>query len=86
VHIPQIKKILIETINANEKVLYKEYTNVWIENFDARGLQIKSVFFGNPKLRSPFMLARELKPIIAANLKKYGINIPYPHITLSTEN
>lgn len=85
VHIPQIKQILIETINAHEKVLYKEYTNVWIENFDARWLQIKSVFFGNPKAKSPFLIARDLRPSIAANLKKYGINIPYPHITLSAE-
>ncbi|HMS91842.1 MAG TPA: mechanosensitive ion channel [Candidatus Absconditabacterales bacterium] len=85
VHIPQVKKILIETINANAKVLYKEYTNVWIENFDTRGLQIKSVFFANPQKKSPFMIARELRPIIAENLKKYGINIPYPHITLSAE-
>ena len=86
VHIPQIKQILIDTINQNPKVLYKEYTNVWIENFDVRWLQIKSVFFANPKSKSPFMIARTLKPIIAANLKKYGINIPYPHITISAED
>jgi small-conductance mechanosensitive channel len=36
VHIPQIKQIFIETINAHEKVFYKEYTNVRIENFDER--------------------------------------------------
>lgn len=86
VHVPQVKKILIDTINAHEKVLYKEYTNVWIENFDERWLQIKSVFFANPKKKSPFLVARELRPLIAANLKKYGINIPYPHITLSAED
>lgn len=86
VHIPQVKEILIETINAHVKVLYKEYTNVWIENFDIRWLQIKSVFFANPQKKSPFMIARELRPIIIANLKKYGINIPYPHITLSAED
>lgn len=85
VHIPQIKKIMIETINANEKVLYKEYTNTRIDNFDTRGIQIKSVFFVNPKVKSPHLVARELKPIIGANLKKYGINIPYPHITLTAE-
>gem|GEM_PF-1871582 len=32
----QIKQIMIDTINAHEKVFYKEYTNVWIENFDIR--------------------------------------------------
>ncbi|MEI6774461.1 MAG: mechanosensitive ion channel family protein [bacterium] len=85
VHMPQVKQILIDTINAHVKVLYKEYTNVWIENFDTRGLQIKSVFFANPQTKSPFMVARELRPIIIANLKKYGINIPYPHITLTAE-
>jgi small-conductance mechanosensitive channel len=85
IHIPQVKNILIETINAHEKVLYKEYTNVRIENFDTRGIQIKSVFFANPKKKSPFLIARDLKPLIATNLKKYGIDIPYPHITLSTE-
>ena len=35
-HIPQVKQILIETINAHTKVLYKEYTNTRIENFDSR--------------------------------------------------
>lgn len=85
VHIPQVKQIMIDTINAHAKVLYKEYTNVRIENFDNRGIKIKSVFFANPNVKSPFMIARELRPLIANNLKKYGINIPYPHITLSTE-
>jgi len=85
VHIPQVKKILIETINTHEKVLYKEYTNARIENFDTRWIEMKTVFFGNPKSKSPFLIARDLKPLIAANLKKYGIDIPYPHITLSTE-
>lgn len=85
VQISQIKQIIIDTINAHEKVFYKEYTNVWIENFDTRWLQIKSVFFANPKKKSPFMVARDLKPKIAENLKKYGINIPYPHVTLTTE-
>lgn len=84
-HIPQIKKILIDTINTHKKVLYKEYTNARIENFDTRGIEMKAVFFGNPKSKSPFLIARALKPLIAENLKKYGINIPYPHITLSTE-
>lgn len=85
VHIPQVKKIMIDTINSQPKVLYKEYTNVWIESFDKRWIKIKSVFFGNPNSKSPFMIARDLRPLIAQNLKKYGIEIPYPHITLSTE-
>ena len=85
VHIPQIKEILIQTINKQKSVLYKEYTNVRIENFDNRGIQIKSVFFANPKSKSPFLIARKLKPIIAANLKKYGINIPYNHMTITVE-
>lgn len=86
VHVPQVKEILIEAINAHTKTLYKEYTNVWIENFDTRWLQIKWVFFANPQTKSPFLIARELRPIIIANLKKYGISIPYPHITLSAED
>lgn len=84
-HIPQIKQILIETINTHTKVLYKEYTNTRIDNFDSRWLQIKSVFFANPQKKSPFIIARELKPIIKENLKKYGIIIPYPHITITAE-
>ncbi len=85
VHIPQIKKIMIETINSHKNVLYKEYTNTRIENFDTRWLQIKTVFFINPKVKSPVVIARELKPIIGNTLKKYGITIPYPHITLTAE-
>lgn len=84
-HIPQLKQILIETINAHTKVLYKEYTNTRIENFDNRWLQIKSVFFANPQKKSPFVIARELRPIIKENFKKYGIIIPYPHITITAE-
>ncbi len=86
VSIPQIKKIIIPTINEHPKVLYHEYTNLRIENFDTRGIQIKCIFFTDPKKKSPFLLARDLRPQIVNNLKKYGINIPYPHITLSTEN
>lgn len=85
VHIPQVKKILIESINTNTKILYKEYTNVRIENFNAKWIKIKGVFFTDPKEKTSFVMARELRPVIAENLKKYGINIPYPHITLSTE-
>lgn len=85
VHIPQVKKILIESINTNTKILYKEYTNVRIENFNAKWIKIKGVFFTDPKEKTSFIMARELRPVIAENLKKYGINIPYPHITLSTE-
>jgi len=36
VYVPQVKQIVLETINAHKKVLYKEYTNIWIENFDNR--------------------------------------------------
>lgn len=85
VHIPQVKTIIIETINEQKNVLYKEYTNVWIDNFDTRGIQIKAVFFANPKKESPFILGRKIKPLIAQNLKKYGIHIPYSHITLTAE-
>ena len=86
VHIPQVKQIIIGTINTHMKVLFKEYTNLWVENFDTRWLQIKSVFFANPQKKSPFMIARELRPIIIANLKRYGIDVPYPHVTLTIEN
>lgn len=85
VHIPQVKKIIIETINEQANILYKEYTNVRIDNFDTRGMQIKAVFFANPKKQAPLILARKIKPLIAQNLKKYGISIPYPHITLTAE-
>jgi len=86
VSISQIKNIIITTINAHPQVLYHEYTNMRVENFDTRGIQIKWVFFTDPKKKVPFLIARDLRPQIAINLKKYGINIPYPHITLSTEN
>jgi small-conductance mechanosensitive channel len=46
---------------------------------------MKAVFFSDPKKKSPFLIGRALRPLIAENLKKYGINIPYPHITLSAE-
>jgi len=87
-HVPieQVKKIIIPTINEHPNVLYKEYTNMRIEDFNKRWIKIQAVFFTDPKKKTPFILWRELQPKIAENLKKYGINIPYPHITLSTEN
>jgi len=83
--IEQAKKIIIQTINEHPQVMYPEYTNMRIEDFNKRWINIKAFFFTNPKKKTPFILARELRPKIVENLKKYGIKIPYVHMTLTAE-
>ncbi len=76
---------MLETITANKNIIYPEYTNTRIQNFDTRWLQMKWIFFVDPKKKTPFIIARELRVNIAENLKKYGIEIPYAHIAITTE-
>jgi small-conductance mechanosensitive channel len=83
--IDQVKSLLLQTINGYKGVLYPEYTNTIITSFDGFGIGLKSFFFSDPHKKSPMIIAREIKPILLENFKKYGIKIPYNHMTLTTE-
>ena len=85
VYIPQIKQIFIETINGYKNVMYPEYTSIVIDNFDTAGINIRWFFFINPAKKSPSLATREIKPKIFEALKKYGIKISYPHLTITVE-
>ncbi len=83
VDIDQVKKLLNDTINANKYVMEKTYTNTIVTGFDSFGIGIKSFFFSSPQKKSPAIVARDLKPVILEVFKKYGIRIPYNHITVT---
>ena len=80
-----VKKIFNQEINNNKSILYPEYCSIIIENFDAHWMILKWFFFSNPAKKMPVGLAREIKWWIFNELKKYGIKIPYKHITITTE-
>lgn len=85
VDVEQVKKLLNDTINANKYVMEKTYTNTIVTGFDSFGIGIKSFFFSSPQKKSPAIVARDLKPVILEVFKKYGIKIPYNHMTITAE-
>jgi hypothetical protein len=46
---------------------------------------LKGFFFVDPSKKSPFMATRKIRTLLLEDMKKYGISIPYPHISLTTE-
>ncbi|MFZ2150836.1 MAG: mechanosensitive ion channel family protein [Candidatus Absconditicoccaceae bacterium] len=86
VEVNQIKKLLTDTINGDEKVIHKEYTNVFIKSFDSRGINFKGFFFYDPKGgKGKFVIGSDLRIKLQTIFKQYGISIPYEHITITTE-
>lgn len=83
--VEQFKNTFIQTINQSKNILYPEYTNIVINNFTDRGIELKGFFFVNPAKRSPALVARKLKGDIFEAMKRFGIAVPYPHMTLTTE-
>jgi small-conductance mechanosensitive channel len=84
---PQVKEIMLKLINAHKAVAHKEYSNVLISWFDTFGIQIKSYFFVDQTIKgaSAYTVWRDLKKKIFEEFKKYGISIPYEHLTLTVE-
>lgn len=86
VEVNQIKKLLTDTINWEEKVIHKEYTNVFIKWFDYRGINFKWFFFYDPKWwKWKFVIWSDLRKKLHVIFKQYWITIPYEHITITTE-
>jgi len=85
INISQIKSILNETINKNENILNKSYTNTYIKWFDAKWYKFHSVFFLNPNDWSPFAVWSSLRETISKTLRQYWIAFPYEHIVINIE-
>ncbi|MEI8091306.1 MAG: hypothetical protein WCG98_03515 [bacterium] len=85
VDLDQVKKLLNDTINADKHVLEKKYTNTIVTGFDDFGIGLKTFFFSNPQKKSPMIIARDLQPTILELFKKYGIRLPYNHMTITAE-
>lgn len=75
VNVEQVKNILNTTINEHKRISYKEYTHTIITNFDARGIVFKCFWYADPHKKSPYMMARELRPKIYEAFTKYGIKL-----------
>lgn len=86
VEINQIKKLLTDIINWEEKVIHKEYTNVFIKSFDSRWINFKWFFFFDPKWwKWWFVICSDIRKKLHTIFKQYWISIPYEHITITTE-
>ncbi len=86
IDINQIKDLLTKTINWEDKILYKEYTNVFVQWRDYRWIQFKWFFFYDPQWwRTKFVMASSLRIKLHKIFKEYWISIPYQNITITTE-
>ena len=85
INISQIKSILNETINKNDNILNKNYTNTYIKWFDAKWYKFHSVFFLNPNNWSPFAVWSSIRELLSKTLKQYWIDFPYEHIVINIE-
>lgn len=82
----QIQEIMVPIINGHKSVVHKDYTSVLIAGFDTSGMQIVAYFFVDQLAKkSAFIVGRELKWKIFEEFKKYGIVLPYKHLTLTVE-
>lgn len=85
VFIPQVRELMMKAIQGHQYVVHSEYASVLINWFSSAGIQISWFFFTDPKKKTPFLVWRDLKRQLFETFIKYGIKVPYPHTTLSTE-
>ncbi len=83
--IEQIKSVFTTSINSQKYILHPEYTNIFISTFNDKWVELKGFFFVDPNKKSPFMATRKIRTLLLGDMKKYGVDIPYPHISLTTE-
>jgi len=83
--VDQFKATFIQTINSHKNILYPEYTSILINNFTTSWVELKGFFFVNPAKKSPTIVARDMKSSLFEALKRYGIKVPYPHLSLTVE-
>ena len=83
--IEQIKSVFTTSINSQKYILHPEYTTMFINAFNDKWIELKWFFFVDPSKKSPFMATRKIRTLLLADMKKYGVSIPYPHMSLATE-
>lgn len=83
----QVKDIMLSLINWHNAVAHKDYSSVLISWFDKFGMNVKSYFFVDQTIKgaSAFVVWRDLKGLIFEDFKKYGIAVPYEHLSLTVE-
>ena len=83
----QVKSLVVETINSIEWVLQKEFTTIFISWFDSSGIDTKAFFFACPqKWKWPFVIKKVLLRKLLDVFNKYGIKVPYNHMTINFED
>lgn len=81
----EIKQIFNQVIVNNKNIVYPEYSSIIIESFWSKWMILKWYFFCSPTKKLPIIVAREIRSEFIKLLKTKWIEIPYKHITLTTE-
>lgn len=83
----QVKSLVVDTINNIEWVLHKEFTTIFISGFDSHWINAKAFFFACPqKWKWPFIVKKALRKNLLEIFRKYGIKIPYDHMTITFDD
>lgn len=85
VNIEQVKNIIKETVNGNEKVLDKDYTTTYIRWFDDKWYNFNTIFFVDPQQISPFIAWTEIRKSLFEAFNKYWIKFTYEHMVVDFE-
>lgn len=80
VNVDQVKQLITDTTNNYENTEHKEYTNTFIESFDANGYNFHTVYFIDPKKCSAMIAGSAIRKELTKVFKKYGISNPYKHL------
>jgi len=84
--IETVKKIIINTINNNNKIIHKDKTSVIIESFGDNWINLLVWFYYDPNWDIwYFKIKSEIYTIIKNTFKENNINISYPHTTLTVD-
>lgn len=83
----QVKWLVVWAINNIDWVLHKEFTTLFINWFDSHWINTKAFFFSCPqKWKWPFKIKKALWVSLLDIFRKYGINIPHDHMTITFED
>ena len=85
VNIEQVKSIIRQTVNWNENVLDKNYTNTYITEFDEKWYKFNTIFFVDPHKATPFMTGVAIRKSLVEVFRQYGIPFTYEHATVNFE-
>ena len=85
VNVEQVKNIIKETVNSNEKVLDKDYTTTYIKWFDDKWYNFNTIFFVDPQQVSPFIAWTQIRKSLFEAFDKYWIKFTYEHMVVDFE-